>query len=89
MSFEKKEKKLGDVIFGVLSGIGLYTFVGFIAILLARYISFVYNYFIAVFLVLYVLLFVLTFILVKQKFFRWSYLASSLFFLIVYVITAF
>ncbi len=90
LSFEKKEDRLSNIVFGFLSAAGLYTISGILLVLLAKvsFLPFVYNYFKGVFLPFYVILFILTFILVKdKKVFRWSYLISALLILLVYVLT--
>mgnify|MGYP001576590396 CR=1 FL=1 len=86
LSFEKKENKFSQILFGVLAAFGLYSLSGILLIFLAK-IPFVFNYFRAVFVPFYLILLVLSFITIRnQKIFKYSYLTSSLVLLLYYIV---
>ncbi|MEK6880240.1 MAG: hypothetical protein AABY22_11555, partial [Nanoarchaeota archaeon] len=77
-----------EILFGFLSGAGLYSIIGLILFFIARVVSFVFQYFKIVFLVVYIILFTLTFMLLKnKKVFKYSYLITALLFLLIYIFT--
>lgn len=85
---DKKESNLFQILFGVLSGVGLYSLAGLILLFLVKYINLLAVNFGFVFLIFYIILFLLTYAVIKyHKLFRWSYLISSLILILIYVFT--
>ena len=81
------EKHQNDIIFGMLSGIGLFFVSGVVASMITDYITDLQLHFIPIYIAVYLFLVISTFMMVAKGWFRIFYLASSLIISLTYLYT--